>query len=131
LVEVATEFVELKQLVFVDGARVDQLLPGKEQIELNAENTAAATEGASSTDGYRPPWVPMEYMPRLAPFQVGDHVFLEPRVQEVETDSYRLPWTVAGYGLTTRTRTTADDTSPRGIPDRSAPGCYAFVLADL
>lgn len=58
-------------------------IPGKEQIELNAENTAAATEGASSTDGYRPPWMPMEYMPRLAPFRVGDHVFLEPRVQEV------------------------------------------------
>ncbi|MGH7254105.1 MAG: hypothetical protein ACREIE_09935, partial [Nitrospiraceae bacterium] len=65
-------------------------IPGQEQIELKADGTAAAKEDFSSTDGYRPPWVPLEYMPRLAPFRVGDHVFLEPRVQEAERLPY--PW---------------------------------------
>ena len=69
-------------------------IPGKEQIELNAEDAAAAKEDASNTDGYRPPWVPLEYMPRLAPFRVSDHVFLEPRVQEAERLPY--PWRTIG-----------------------------------
>ncbi|MGW6666419.1 trypsin-like serine peptidase [Peribacillus sp. NPDC055009] len=59
-------------------------IPGLEQeeIELKAEDTSAAKEDVSSTEGYRPPWQPLEYLPRLVPFRVGDRVFLEPRATE-------------------------------------------------
>jgi hypothetical protein len=70
-------------------------IPGQQQIELEAEDTAAAMEDVSSTEGYRPPWAPLEYLPRLAPFRVGNQIFLELRAQE-ETRRLAYPFRTVG-----------------------------------
>ncbi len=70
-------------------------IPGQQQIELKAEDTAAAKEDVSSTEGYRPPWVPLEYLPRLAPFRVGNQQFLEPRAVE-EGNRLAYPFRTVG-----------------------------------
>lgn len=70
-------------------------IPGQEQLELIAESTAAAKEGAS-TEGYRPPWASLEYLPRLVPFRGSrDQVFLEPRAIE-EPNRLSWPWRTIG-----------------------------------
>jgi len=62
-------------------------IPGKEQIELNAENTAAATEGASSTDGYRRRGCPWNICPGLRRFGWVITYFSSRGPKRWETDS--------------------------------------------
>ncbi|MEW9576770.1 trypsin-like serine protease [Bacillus toyonensis] len=57
-------------------------IPGEEQIELKTKDILEEKEDVSRTEGYRPPWQPLEYLPRLVPFRVGEQVFLEPRATE-------------------------------------------------
>jgi V8-like Glu-specific endopeptidase len=75
------------------------VIPGGRRTELQPPH-AALSGAIDGTDGYRPPWVDMEFMPRLVPFRspVGpnleSHVFLEPRAQEADNLSY--PWRTNG-----------------------------------
>jgi hypothetical protein len=72
-----------------DNEELLTTIPGQQQIELKAEDMAAVKADVSSTEGYRPPWVPLEYLPRLAPFRVGNQQFLEPRaIEEVNRLAY-------------------------------------------
>jgi hypothetical protein len=70
-------------------------IPGQEQIELRPQGAAAPKEQTARTDGYRPPWIPQDYLPRLAPFRIGDEVYLEPRAVE-EGNRLRYPWHTVG-----------------------------------
>jgi hypothetical protein len=70
-------------------------IPGQEQTELKADGAVSPKEDPSGTEGYRPPWVPLEYLPRLTPFRIGDHLFLEPRSQE-EGNRLAYPFRTVG-----------------------------------
>lgn len=48
------------------------------------------------TEGFRPPWAPLEYVPPLTPFRKGDHIFLEPRAHE-EPNRLSYPARCFGY----------------------------------
>ncbi|SOR76680.1 V8-like Glu-specific endopeptidase [Streptomyces chartreusis NRRL 3882] len=53
------------------------------------------------TQGYRPPWVPHEFLPRLVPFQTAEHpgrVYMEPKAVEAERLTY--PWRTNGLVIT-------------------------------
>lgn len=71
-------------------------IPGKEQIELKSEDIVVAKEGISSTEGYRPPWASLEYLPRLTPFRVGNQIFLEPPAIEEQN---RLSYPACTVGI--------------------------------
>jgi hypothetical protein len=67
-------------------------IPGGEQTEVEAEGAAPVSVEIDGTEGYRAPWVDLEFMPRLVPFisEVRrDRVFLEPRAQEAERLTYQ------------------------------------------
>lgn len=84
-----------------DEEKLLSTIPGQQQIELTVEGTKAK-EGAGterkegSTEGYRPPWARLEYLPQLMPFRSHrGGVFLEPRAFE-EPNRLNWPWCTIG-----------------------------------
>ena len=60
-------------------------IPGREQLVVEKGEEPARDDGGA-TDGYRPPWVDLEFIPRLVPFRTREagelhahHIYLEPR----------------------------------------------------
>jgi hypothetical protein len=86
----------------VGGSQDEEIvttIPGQEQVAL--EPAALAKEDPAITEGYRPPWVPLEYLPRLAPFRAGGDLFLEPRAIE-EGQRLNYPWCTIGIVFNSR-----------------------------
>jgi V8-like Glu-specific endopeptidase len=77
-----------------DDEELHTTIPGREQTELTADDVTEA-EGVSGTDGYRPPWVPLEHLPRLTPFRADGGLFFEPRAVE-ETNRLAYPQRTVG-----------------------------------
>jgi hypothetical protein len=75
-------------------------IPGGKQTEVEATGAAPVSVEVDGTEGYRPPWVRQEFLPRLVPFRSParpDHVFMEPRAVEAERLTY--PWQTNGLVL--------------------------------
>lgn len=85
------------RIVGADRERLHTTVPGREQTELTAADVAQA-EAASETEGHRPPWVPLEHMPRLTPFRADGRLFFEPRAVE-ETNRLAYPQRTVGIVL--------------------------------
>jgi hypothetical protein len=90
------------------GEELRTTIPGRGQTEVEAGGgPAPASRDLTSTEGYRPPWVDLQYLPRLAPFRMSpwpagpwrQHMFLEPRAQEAIRLSY--PWRTVGKVFST------------------------------
>jgi hypothetical protein len=76
-------------------------IPGKEQTEVEPTSAEPALPAIDGTQGYRPPWVPHEFLPRLVPFQTAEHpgrVYMEPKAVEAERLTY--PWRTNGLVIT-------------------------------
>lgn len=72
-------------------------IPGGEQTEVEAEGAAPVSVEIDGTEGYRPPWVDLEFIPRLVPFIAPERpgrVFMEPRAVEAQRLTY--PWRCIG-----------------------------------
>lgn len=81
-----------------DHERLLTALPGREQTELTADDVVEAEGGVSGTEAYRPPWAPLEHMPRLTPFRADGELFFEPRAVE-ETNRLAYPQRTVGIVL--------------------------------
>jgi len=71
------------------------IIPGQQQTQMDIKELATADVGVASTDGYRPPWVPLDYLPRLVPFRVDNGIAFEPRAVE-ETRRLNYPFRTVG-----------------------------------
>jgi hypothetical protein len=88
-------------------AELRTTLTGLKQTELQPD-TKADTSGVREigTDGYRPPWLEQQFLPRLVPFSVApqetglreSRIYMEPRVHEAERLPY--PWCTIGRIIT-------------------------------
>lgn len=72
-------------------------VPGREGEELTSAAAPAGrgTDESLSIEGYRPPWLNEELMPRLMPFRSGKGMYLEPRAIE-EGQRLNYPWCTVG-----------------------------------
>ncbi|MCP9985999.1 MULTISPECIES: trypsin-like serine peptidase [Streptomyces] len=82
------------------GEEILTAIPGGERTELEPTGGESDGNAIDGTQGYRPPWVPHEFVPRLTPFRTAEHpsrVYMEPRASEAERLTY--PWRTNGLVL--------------------------------
>ncbi|MCE6997113.1 hypothetical protein LZG04_20240 [Saccharothrix sp. S26] len=84
------------RIVANDDEELHTALPGREQTELTSAD--ARVEAVAGTAGHRPPWVPLEHLPRLAPFRADGRLFFEPRAIE-EPNRLAYPQRTVGIVL--------------------------------
>lgn len=95
----------------IPGREQTESAPGPAMGEGPDTDTAlgSADAAALATEGYRPPWVDVDPLPRLAPFRApsgsglpSDHVYYEPLPRSVPTTraseavSFSWPWRLIG-----------------------------------
>lgn len=91
----------------LQGEELRTTVPGQRQTELDPGEIADLDgDDVGGTDGYLPPWVDQDFLPKLVPFtsaEVPGHTFLEPRahrratgIEAEEAQRLTYPWRTVG-----------------------------------